>query len=96
MSTIDSVINDKKLEEVVYFLAERMMRRAKEYSKKQFKKEKIDLTIDQWVVLKRISEDVGISQVEIATTTYKDPAAVTRILDILVKKSTCKTNVQTG
>ena len=86
MSTIDKVIKDKKLDEVVYFLAERMMRRAREYSKTQFKKEKVDLTIDQWVILKRVSEELGISQVEIAATTYKDPAAVTRILDILVKK----------
>lgn len=86
MSINDESFKDKKLEEVVYFLAERMMRRAREYSKQQFKKEKIDITIDQWVVLKRISEEVGISQVEIANTTYKDPAAITRILDILVKK----------
>ena len=86
MSIIDEVLKDKKLEEVVYFLAERMMRRAREYSKAQFKKEKVDLTIDQWVILKRVSEEIGISQVEIASSTYKDPAAVTRILDILVRK----------
>lgn len=90
MSIVDEIIKDKKLEEVVYFLAERMMRRAKEYSKQQFKKEKIDLTIDQWIILKRVSEEIGISQVEIAISTFKDPAAVTRILDILVKKELVK------
>ena len=93
MSIIDEVIKDKKLEEVVYFLAERMMRRAREYSKAQFKKEKVDLTIDQWVILKRVSEEIGISQVEIASSTYKDPAAVTRILDILVRKGVLATTV---
>ena len=86
MSIIDEIIKDKKLDEVVYFLAERMMRRAREYSKEQFKKAKVDLTIDQWVILKRVSEEIGISQVDIASSTYKDPAAITRILDILVKK----------
>ena len=90
MSIIDEVIKDKKLDEVVYFLAERMMRRAREYSKQQFKKENVDLTIDQWVILKRVSEEIGISQIEIASSTYKDPAAVTRILDILVKKGFVK------
>ncbi|MEM1221065.1 MAG: MarR family transcriptional regulator, partial [Bacteroidota bacterium] len=45
------------------------------------------VTIDQWILLKRISEDNGLSQRSLAETTFKDPAAVTRIIDILEKKA---------
>jgi DNA-binding MarR family transcriptional regulator len=74
------------LDEVIYFLCERMMRRAREYSKSIFAENGFDISIDQWVILKRISESEGISQVDLANSTYKDPASVTRILDILEKK----------
>lgn len=75
------------LDEIIYFLSERMMRRAREYSKAAFAAQGFDISIDQWVILKRISEDEGISQVDLANATYKDPASVTRILDILEKKA---------
>jgi MarR family transcriptional regulator, organic hydroperoxide resistance regulator len=77
---------NENLDSVLYFLSERMMRRVKEYSKAAFAAQGFDISIDQWVVLKRISEEQGISQVELANATFKDPASVTRILDILEKK----------
>ncbi|MEL6256687.1 MAG: MarR family transcriptional regulator [Bacteroidota bacterium] len=46
----------------------------------------MDLTSDQWIVLKRISDKEGISQKEIADKSFKEPASVTRILDILQDK----------
>jgi MarR family transcriptional regulator, organic hydroperoxide resistance regulator len=76
----------ENLDEVIYFLCERMMRRARDYSKAAFAAQGFDISIDQWVILKRISEAEGISQVDLANATYKDPASVTRILDILEKK----------
>jgi MarR family transcriptional regulator, organic hydroperoxide resistance regulator len=74
------------LDDVLYFLSERMMRRVREYSKAAFAAHGFDISIDQWVILKRISEEQGISQIDLANATYKDPASVTRILDILEKK----------
>jgi DNA-binding MarR family transcriptional regulator len=74
------------LDDVIYFLSERMMRRAREYSKSIFTEHGFDVSIDQWVILKRINEVAGINQVDLANSTYKDPASVTRILDILEKK----------
>ena len=62
------------------------MRRAKEVTREVFKDHHFDVTVDQWIILKRISEEDGISQVDIANSTFKDPAAVTRMLDILSKK----------
>lgn len=86
MSIIDKKIEDLELSQVVFFQAERMMRRAKELTKVAFKEHNFKVTLDQWLVLKKTSEFDGISQIEIANSTFKDPAAVTRILDILVRK----------
>ncbi|MEO0581050.1 MAG: MarR family transcriptional regulator [Bacteroidota bacterium] len=78
---------DKDLEDVVYFRIERTMRRVKAHTRKVLKAHNFGVTIDQWITLKRLSEvPDGISQMELAASTFKDPAAITRILDHLVKK----------
>jgi len=80
-------MGDLKLEEVYFFLLERTIRQFRRYSQQVFDAHNIPLTGDQWVVLKRISEQEGINQREIADLTYKDPASVTRILDLLEKQA---------
>ncbi len=61
---------------------------------KQIKKRKnaslkaagLNMTSDQWVLLKNIQEAEGISQIDLARRCHKEPASVTRILDILEKR----------
>ncbi|WP_175990381.1 MarR family winged helix-turn-helix transcriptional regulator [Bacillus sp. Marseille-Q1617] len=45
-----------------------------------------DITPEQWTVLKRLSENDGINQKELAEKAEKDQPTVTRILDILERK----------
>lgn len=45
-----------------------------------------DITPEQWTVLKRLSENDGINQKELAVKAEKDQPTVTRILDILERK----------
>ncbi|MGR3765700.1 MarR family winged helix-turn-helix transcriptional regulator [Rossellomorea sp. NS-SX7] len=45
-----------------------------------------DITPEQWTVLKRLSENDGINQKELAIKAEKDQPTVTRILDILERK----------
>ena len=82
-------IDDIQLEDVIFFLMERTMRKAKAATKKMFKENNFDLTVEQWILMKRIYEniDTGISQIDLANTTFKEPAAVTRTLDILERKA---------
>ena len=74
------------LEEVYIFLLERAARRIKKYGKDQFKALGINLSSEQWVVLKRIHECPGTNQRDLAAMTYKDPASITRILDLLQQR----------
>ncbi|MCR8847720.1 MarR family transcriptional regulator [Rossellomorea sp. SC111] len=45
-----------------------------------------DVTPEQWTVLKRLAEQDGISQKELAKRSEKDQPTLTRILDILERK----------
>ncbi|MEM9052520.1 MAG: MarR family transcriptional regulator, partial [Bacteroidota bacterium] len=58
----------------------------KQFSQKEFDKRGMNVTVDQWVLLKIIHERAPISQVELAKFSMRDPASITRTLDILNKK----------
>lgn len=65
---------------------EAVLREVKNAKKAALKEKKIDLTLDQWEVIKSISEAENPNQSAIASATHKDPAAITRMIDLLVKK----------
>lgn len=83
-------MNDKALQDVIYFWMHRAHSRSKDYSKQVIKEAGIDITVDQWVLLKQIGERPGLSQVELAQATFKDPAAILRIVQILLRKNLVK------
>lgn len=62
------------------------MREAKTLTKEVFQREGIEVTVDQWVILKAIAEQEGASQQEVSGLTFREPAAITRMLDHLIKK----------
>jgi MarR family transcriptional regulator, transcriptional regulator for hemolysin len=51
-----------------------------------FNMKDFDITPEQWTVLKRLAENDGINQKELAIKAEKDQPTVTRILDILERK----------
>ena len=53
----------------------------------ELKRHQAGVSVDQWVVLKQISENNGSSQVEIGSSTVKDAPTTTRIIDQLVSKN---------
>ena len=77
---------DPKLENVIFVQAEKMIRQTRENTKKVFAEHGYDVTVDQWLILKKIEEQNGCSQILLAETTFKDPASIKRILDILQEK----------
>jgi DNA-binding MarR family transcriptional regulator len=79
-------MNSPKLDEVIYFLIDKAHKAARKHSITVFKEEGIPLTIDQWVLMRRIYEEQSQTQVELARATIKDTASITRILDLLHDK----------
>lgn len=74
------------LSNVILFQIEKTSKAARKYSQGEFDRKGIDITIDQWVLMKVIEENEGASQKELAEFSVKDGASITRILDLLEKK----------
>lgn len=68
------------------FLLDRTAKRVKQYAQRKFKLEDFDITVDQWLIMKNLSENELLSQTELAQMVFKDQPTLTRIIDILTKK----------
>jgi MarR family transcriptional regulator, transcriptional regulator for hemolysin len=86
VSIIDISIMKDDLSQVVLFMLDQTNKLAKQYSQKELDKRGADITVDQWVLLKIIEADPGLSQRDLAEKSIKDPASITRMLDLLEKK----------
>ena len=79
-------MSDLPINEVYLFHLEKAFKQFKKYKNVYFKKMGIQITDDQWILLKIISEEEGINQRELSKRSFKEPASITRILDLLEKK----------
>lgn len=79
-----------KLNTVVFYTIEKAIKTYRQYAQKQIKAANLNITIDQWLTIKSIMDNPGISQQEIAERVFKDNASVTRIIDLLVKANYLK------
>ena len=85
MQLID--IEAQRLDRLPVFLMEQIVKRYRQLATSRLEKHQAGLNVDQWIVLKQISENNGCSQVEIAESTIKDAPTTTRIIDQLGKKN---------
>ena len=75
-----------KIEKVILFQIEQTSKASKIYSQREFDRLGVDITVEQWIILKIIDEHPEISQKELAEKSLRDPASITRTLDLLQKK----------
>lgn len=85
MSKRATPIKDKK-SEVSGFVLERTAKRMKQYFQRKLTLAGAEITVDQWVVLQQLEREEGLSQLDIARSTFKDAPTITRIIDLLCKK----------
>ncbi|MBR9919243.1 MAG: MarR family transcriptional regulator [Bacteroidetes bacterium] len=86
-------MREKNIDEVYLFQLEKAFKQFRKYKNGIFKERGIDITSDQWILLKRIHEEEGINQTDLARKAFKEPASVTRILDIMQKKGLVERHV---
>jgi DNA-binding MarR family transcriptional regulator len=79
-------MDNVNIESVILFQIEKASKTAKQYSQREFDRLELGITVDQWVLLKIIEEAGTLSQKELAEKSMRDPASITRTLDILNKK----------
>jgi MarR family transcriptional regulator for hemolysin len=81
MSTIEKDIN-----QVVLFQLDRTNKLAKQCTQREFDALNLGITVEQWIILKIVQEAKALSQKELAEKSLRDPASITRTLDLLQKK----------
>lgn len=79
-------MQDQRLEHLYIFLMDQVVKRYHQVASQSLRKHQAGITVDQWVVLKQISENDGAYQSEIAASTVKDAPTTGRIIDQLIKK----------
>lgn len=75
-----------KIEDVILFQIEKTSKISKVYSQRDFDRLDLGITIEQWILLKIIEQYDQMSQKELAEKSLRDPASITRTLDLLSKK----------
>ncbi len=83
----------EQLNDIIFYHLDKAIKTYRQFAQKQLKKAGLDLTIDQWLVLKAIDDNRNVSQKDIATMVFKDEASVTRIIELLVKKGLLTRNL---
>ena len=83
----ESVKHEQRLDRLPVFLMEQIVKRYRVIAQQALREARAGITVDQWVVLKQISENNGCSKVEIGQSTVKDAPTTTRIIDQLVSKN---------
>lgn len=77
----------EKLDQIIFYSLEKSIKSYRQFAQKNITKKGFDITIDQWLVLKTIENNVGMTQQQIALNVFKDYASITRIIEILVTKN---------
>lgn len=75
----------ERLETINFYLLDKAIRTYRVYSQKKLRENGFKITVDQWLVIKVLMENPGISQQLIAEKAFKDNASITRIIELLVK-----------
>ena len=74
------------LQNVILFQIDRTSKVAKQYSQRELDALQLDITVDQWVLLKIVENKGKLSQRELAEVSFRDPASITRTLNLLERK----------
>jgi MarR family transcriptional regulator, transcriptional regulator for hemolysin len=77
----------EKLKDITFYTMDKAIRTYRIFAQKKLKENDYKITIDQWLIIKSILENPGISQQELGGIVFKDNASVTRIIDLLVKSA---------
>lgn len=75
----------EKLNSIIFYNIDKAIRAYRNYAQRQLKAHGFTITIDQWLIIKAILENPGITQNEIGDLVFKDNASVNRIIDLMVK-----------
>lgn len=75
----------EQISKVIFYDIDKSIRSYRQFAQRRLKEAGLNITIDQWLLIKHIAENPGIKQQELGDLVFKDNASVTRIIELLVK-----------
>ena len=78
------------LNEILFYSLDRAIRQYRKFAQTNVDQAGIDITVDQWLVLRVIDEHDDLIQADIADRVFKDQASVARIIALLLKRGLLK------
>jgi DNA-binding MarR family transcriptional regulator len=83
---------DRRLQDVLFYSLESAIKAYRRFAQARLQAAGIDVTIDQWLVLKTLHESADVTLQQIGAAVFKDFASVTRIVQLLERKGlVCRT-----
>jgi DNA-binding MarR family transcriptional regulator len=79
-------MSQDRLDNIVFYSLEKGIKSYRQFAQRNITAANLDITIDQWLVLKTLEESPTITQQELARKVFKDLASVSRIIDLLIDK----------
>ena len=76
----------RRLQDVLFYSLESASKAYRRFAQARLSASGIDITIDQWLVLKTIHDSPDITLQKVGTAVFKDFASVTRIVQLLERK----------
>src|SRR5688500_18959276 len=77
---------DIRLQDVVFYSLESASKAYRRFAQCRLDAAGIDITIDQWLVLKTIHETADVTLQQVGVAVFKDFASITRIVQLLERK----------
>ena len=77
---------DRRLQDVLFYSLESASKAYRRFAQTRLHEAGVDITIDQWLVLKTIHESPDITLQRVGVAVFKDFASVTRIVQLLERK----------
>jgi MarR family transcriptional regulator for hemolysin len=75
-----------RLDATIFYALEKAIKTYRQFAQRNIRQSGMEITIDQWLILKTIKDEPDLNQKEIATKVFKDHASITRIIELLVTR----------
>ncbi|MBV6652665.1 MAG: MarR family transcriptional regulator [Mameliella sp.] len=74
------------IEQTVFYALEKAIKTYRQFAQRNIRGSQLNITIDQWLVLRTIKDHPDLTQSQMAAIVFKDYASVTRIIELMVDK----------
>ena len=77
---------DRRLQDVIFYSLEAAAKSYRRFAQARLYQAGLDITIDQWLVLKTIHDTPDLTLQQVGSAVFKDFASITRIVQLLERK----------